>query len=59
MNMYMRQHKYETYDRLFNHKGYPSSSGLFYDIGSVVHRHMATVNVRFVNPNILFVAELW
>jgi hypothetical protein len=55
----MRQHRYEMHDRLFNLKEFPSSKGLFYDIGHIIHRHLATVGVPFVNPNILFKATIW
>ena len=47
------------HDRLFNLKEFPSSKGLFYDIGHIIHRHLATVGVPFVNPNILFKATIW
>jgi hypothetical protein len=60
VNLYMRSHAFETYDRLFNLKGYPSSSGLFYDIGHIIHRNIATdKTVRYINPNVLFTAVLW
>lgn len=55
----MRKQSYETYDGYFNLKGFPSTAGLFFDIGHIIHRHVATVNVRFVNPNTLFQAVLW
>jgi len=38
VNLYMRQQTYETYDALFNIKGYPSSAGTFYDIGHIIYR---------------------
>lgn len=52
-NMYMREHKYATYDHWF-YNGILSYAGSFFDIGKVLHREY-----KPRETSILFRSILW